>query len=652
VYALHGEDGSELWSYTTEDDVRSSPALGDLDGDGDLEVVVGSYDGKVYALHGEDGSELWSYTTGHVVRSSPALGDLDGDGALEVVVGIYDDKVYALHGNNGSELWSYTTGADVYSSPVLGDLDGDGALEVVVGSRDDKVYALNPTPSGKRVYWQGLSGDCNFTRCANQGFHDPDFDLLSNYSEHLYNTSSSNEDTDIDGMPDGWEVSHSLNPTNATDYSTDYDGDSLIALYEFGNGTDPNNDDTDDDRLLDGMEISIGSDPNDPDTDNDGFLDGNDLAPLNPFIPMLFFRVLYNNYQTTDTDNDGFQNSKDTNPLSFFFPTGLIITIMGIFSSIIILSMAMWAKLRSKKVHAYCSIIETADSLQTQIKLKEALKHYYEAFSLLKKNSLYLLSSKKKDVKEKLDTTFLQHISQLQEEAFARKREKDYDAALNYIQDAWNQAEKIYDKASRSKIKTQLRTQRDEIHKIIVKKRIHEGTLLRDKGKLAQSLETFRDTLSRCRSISNSSLRASLHDELIETLVKTSMLMARKELHTENYDEAIQTLTHISSHINSAVAPELRETLTDQINKVKSIVLELGMKYSRIQISDIAEKSKEDQELIIPTVKEMIQKEQLYAEYFEASKSIAFNQQANIDEIDKLMDTFKDWEKKGEGKKK
>jgi len=36
---------------------------------------------------------------------------------------------------------------------------------------------------------------------------------------------------------------------------------------------------------------------------------------------------------------------------------------------------------------------------------------------------------------------------------------------------------------------------------------------------------------------------------------------------------------------------------------------------------------------------------------FESSKSVAFNQQANIDEIDKLMATYKEWEDKKVEKK-
>ncbi|MCD6484362.1 MAG: PQQ-binding-like beta-propeller repeat protein, partial [Candidatus Odinarchaeota archaeon] len=304
VYALNGEDGSLLWSYSTGSDVGSSPALGDVDGDGKLEVIVGSDDNKVYALNGEDGSLLWSYSTGYYVWSSPALGDIDGDGKFEVIVGSDDNKVYALNGEDGSLLWSYSTGSDVGSSPALGDVDGDGKLEVIVGSDDNKVYALDFSQqhnSGFRIYWACFGGTTNHTR--NLLNLDPDMDMLSSYTENIIGTNSTNSDTDDDGVPDGWEVNYGLNATNPSDASLDTDSDDLTNLREYQAGTDPTNADTDGDGLSDGWELSNGLSATNSDTDSDGMPDGWEVS--------YGLNATNATDASQDKDNDGLTNLQE-----------------------------------------------------------------------------------------------------------------------------------------------------------------------------------------------------------------------------------------------------------------------------------------------------------------------------------------------------
>ena len=140
VYSFNSQNGDLEWSYQTGDIVDSSPSLGDIDKDGKLEVVIGCNDGKVYAFNGEDGSLVWNFTTGGRVGASPTLGDIDNDRELDVIIGSLDGNLYALYGENGSVKWSFQTGGRIRSSAALADIDNDMKLEVIVGSDDNNVY--------------------------------------------------------------------------------------------------------------------------------------------------------------------------------------------------------------------------------------------------------------------------------------------------------------------------------------------------------------------------------------------------------------------------------------------------------------------------------------------------------------------------------
>jgi hypothetical protein len=136
-------NSTQMFSYSLGSSTSSAPALGDVDGDGSLEIVGVTDSGSVVVING-DGSLLWSYSTGNSISSSaPAIGDLDGDGDLEIVVAT-QGKVYVFYGN-GTQKSGWPKSLTVStSSPALGDIDGDGDLEIVIGeglSSDSRLVA-------------------------------------------------------------------------------------------------------------------------------------------------------------------------------------------------------------------------------------------------------------------------------------------------------------------------------------------------------------------------------------------------------------------------------------------------------------------------------------------------------------------------------
>ncbi len=123
-------------------------AIGDLNGDGipDLVVVNGyenggnSKDGFVGVLLGNgDGTfqNAVSYDTGGLYSGSVAIGDVNGDGYLDVVVSnLLSSSVSVLLGNGDGTLQaplSYNVGDEPYSVS-LADLRSDGRLDIVAAS--------------------------------------------------------------------------------------------------------------------------------------------------------------------------------------------------------------------------------------------------------------------------------------------------------------------------------------------------------------------------------------------------------------------------------------------------------------------------------------------------------------------------------------
>lgn len=164
--------------------VLGTPAIGDLDGDGKVEVVFATYDGELVAVHA-DGSPVAGFPV-HVDRerarksdpdhlwddgifSAPALADLDKDGKLEIVVTAMDQQIYVWRFDGTMQKgfpvvvrapeYGETRGNRIITSPAIGDVDGDGTLDIATGTNE--VFGASAAQNEARGYVVHGDGNLN-----------------------------------------------------------------------------------------------------------------------------------------------------------------------------------------------------------------------------------------------------------------------------------------------------------------------------------------------------------------------------------------------------------------------------------------------------------------------------------------------------------
>lgn len=147
--------GKAVWRVAFERDVATPPAVADLDGDGNAEVVVGLDDGAFHAL-AADGAKLWEYK----IEARPSGGfdvivaaDVHPSVGLEVLFGYTDGWLHCLSAR-GTPLWRFYGDPRRVGPAAVGDVDGDGAPEVLYSTDNGHVYCLNGFGQLKWRFWE------------------------------------------------------------------------------------------------------------------------------------------------------------------------------------------------------------------------------------------------------------------------------------------------------------------------------------------------------------------------------------------------------------------------------------------------------------------------------------------------------------------
>ncbi len=150
----------------------ASPTFADIDGDGDLDALVGDGDGDTIFFENTGTarspafaapiSDPFGLAAVHMF-ATPAFADVDGDGDLDALVGDQDGDTIFFENTGSVESPAFAVPitdpfglADVggHASPTLADLDGDGDLDVFLGDIGGAIFLFE----NKGIAWLFVDG--------------------------------------------------------------------------------------------------------------------------------------------------------------------------------------------------------------------------------------------------------------------------------------------------------------------------------------------------------------------------------------------------------------------------------------------------------------------------------------------------------------
>ena len=184
----------------------SSPTFADIDGDNDMDLIIGEQDGTINYYQNNNG--IYTKQTGANnpfdaidvgTFSSPTFADIDGDNDLDLISGRFDGNINYYQNNNSTyqrqigadnnPFHGIDVGITITSSPTFADIDGDSDLDLIIGLSVGSVINYYQNNNGVYTKQNGAN---------NNPFHNiTDSDIVGGYATPIFADIDDDNDMDI-----------------------------------------------------------------------------------------------------------------------------------------------------------------------------------------------------------------------------------------------------------------------------------------------------------------------------------------------------------------------------------------------------------------------------------------------------------------------
>ena len=163
--------------FSIQSDLSVAPVFGDLDNDNDFDLIIGRLNGTLSFYQNTGDSISPNFPAGIILLNAadsvidvgnsavPFLIDIDGDNDLDLVLGAFNGRLFMYENTGTPENYEFTRNANYFagidvsdnSSPFIFDYNKDGILDLFTGNRDGKLYYFNNEGTNINPIWNEVT---------------------------------------------------------------------------------------------------------------------------------------------------------------------------------------------------------------------------------------------------------------------------------------------------------------------------------------------------------------------------------------------------------------------------------------------------------------------------------------------------------------